>query len=154
MLDKPEAIFLNDRTDEKSLRVEGPLQSPKLCLRRTSLKLGVSDRSFRRMFKELDGFTYRTKIAQRLTETDERAHLQYCSRVLSMTYADPDFFSNIWFSDESHIHLNGYINRETTRFLELSYRNNCIVCGLRFGAPYPDTEYWALISSKMMRRTR
>ena len=34
-----------------------------------------------------------------------------------MTYADPDFFSNIWFSDESHIHLNGYINRQTTHFL-------------------------------------
>ena len=34
-----------------------------------------------------------------------------------MTCADPDFFSNIWFSDESHIHLNLYINRQTTRFL-------------------------------------
>ena len=35
-----------------------------------------------------------------------------------MTYAGPYFFSNIiWFSDESYIHLNGYINRRTTRFL-------------------------------------
>ena len=41
-----------------------------------------------------------------------------CSWVLSMTYADPDFFSNLWFSDESHIHLNGYINWQITRFLE------------------------------------
>ena len=69
------------------------------------------------MFKELGGFAYRIQVAQRVTETDERARLQYCSRVLSMTYADPDFFSNIWFSDESHIHLNGYINRQTTRFV-------------------------------------
>ena len=67
------------------------------------------------MFKELGGFTYRIQVAQCLTETDERAQLQYCSRVLSMTYADSDFFSNIWFSYESHIHLNG--NRQTTRFL-------------------------------------
>ena len=34
-----------------------------------------------------------------------------------MTYADPDFFSETWFSDESDIHLNGHINRQTTRFL-------------------------------------
>ena len=69
------------------------------------------------MFKELGGFAYFIQVAQHLTETDERARLQYCSRVLSMTYADPDFFSNIWFSDESHIHLNGYINQQTTHFL-------------------------------------
>ena len=48
---------------------------------------------------------------------DEWTWLQYCSQVLSMTYADPGFLSNMWFSDECHIHLNGYINRQTTRFL-------------------------------------
>ena len=26
-----------------------------------------------------------------------------------------------WFSDESHIHLNGYINRQTTHFLEFEW---------------------------------
>ena len=35
----------------------------------------------------------------------------------SITYADPDFFSNVSFSDESYIHLKGYINRQTTLFL-------------------------------------
>ena len=69
------------------------------------------------MFKELGRFTYRIQVAQCLTETDEWARLQYCSRVLSMSYADPDFFSNIWFSDERHICLNGYINRQTTHFI-------------------------------------
>ena len=70
------------------------------------------------MCKELGGFAYRIQTAQRLTETDERARSQYSSRVLSMTYAEPDFLSNIRFTDESHIHLlNGYINRETTHFL-------------------------------------
>ena len=93
------------------------LQSPKHSLRWTSLKLVVSDRSVRGMFKEVGRFAYRIQGAQYLTETDEQARLQYCSRVLSMTYADTDFFSNIWFLNESHIHLNGYINRETTRFL-------------------------------------
>ena len=73
-------------------------------------KLYMSDRSVRRLFKALGAFAFRIHVAQRLTETDERARLQYCSRMLSMTYADPDFFSNIRFSQENHIHLNGYIN--------------------------------------------
>ena len=77
----------------------------------------MNDRSIWRMFKELDGLAYRIQVAQCPTETDERARLQYCSQMLSMTYADQDFFSNIWFSDESHIDLNGYINQQTTRFL-------------------------------------
>ena len=38
------------------------------------------------MFKELGRFAYHIQVAQRLTEMDERARLQYCSRVLSMTY--------------------------------------------------------------------
>ena len=62
------------------------LRSPKRSLPRTSLKLGVSDWSVRRMYKELGGFAYRIQVAQRLTETDERAGLQYCSRVLSNIY--------------------------------------------------------------------
>ena len=73
-----------------------------------------------------------------------------------MSYSDPDIFGNIRLSAEIHIHLNAYINRQTTRFLgferpDVVVRNHCIVRGLRFGAPYPDTEYWVLISSRMMQ---
>ena len=80
------------------------LQSPNRSLRRTSLKLGVSDRSVQRMFKELGGFTYRIQVAQRLTEMDERARLQYCSRVLSMTYEQ-------------------CVRREGTHFEQMQYRH-------------------------------
>ncbi|KAJ4451856.1 hypothetical protein ANN_03334 [Periplaneta americana] len=103
-------------TNENHGLIQQVLQSPKRSPRRISLKLGSSDRSVRGMFKELGGFTYRIQVAQRLTERDERVRLQFCSRVLSMMYQDPDFFWNIGFSDESHIHLDGYINRQTTCF--------------------------------------
>ena len=117
------------------------LQSPQHSLRRTSLKLVVSGRSIRQMFKELGGFTYRIKVAQHLTEMDEQAGLQYCSRVLSMTCVDPGFFSNIWFSDESHNHLNGYINQQTTSFLGFKRHSTrvmiwCAVSGHRILGPY------------------
>ena len=54
------------------------LESPTRSLRRTSLTLGVSDRSIRRIFKELGGFAYRIHVAQHLTETDERATTAEC----------------------------------------------------------------------------
>ena len=60
-----------------------------------------------------------------------------------MTYVHPDFFSNIWFSDESHIHLDGYINRKAIRFLgfgqlDVVVQKPLIMRGLRFCAPYTD----------------
>ena len=116
-------------TNENHERLHLVLRSPKCSLQRTSLKLGVSDRSVRRMFKELGGFAPFSlrfflisviflifQVAQSLTETDERAWIQYCSRVSYTTYADPEIFCNIWFWDESHIH-HGYINWQTTHFL-------------------------------------
>jgi hypothetical protein len=36
---------------------------------------------------------------------------------LAMVYEDPDFLRNVWFSSENQILLDGYINRQTTRFL-------------------------------------
>ena len=63
---RPRTVITN-KINEQFQQV---LQSPKRGLRRTSVKLSVSDRSVRRMFKELGGFTYRIQVAQRLTETD------------------------------------------------------------------------------------
>ena len=80
---RPRIVTTNENHERLLQQV---LQSPKCSLRRTSLKLGVSDRSVRQMFKELGGFTYRIQVARRLTETDEQTRLQYCNRVLSMTY--------------------------------------------------------------------
>lgn len=102
------------------------LQSPRRSLRRTALKLNVSGTSVRRLFKDIGGFPFRIQIGQRLTEPDMRARMVYCGTFLAMVYEDPAFLNNVWFSDESHIHLNGYINRQTTRFLGFE-RPNVIV---------------------------
>lgn len=93
------------------------LQSPKRSLRRTALKLDISPTSLRRLFKDIGGFPYRIQVGQRLTEHDRHVRVEYCARFLAMVYEDPDFLFNVWFSDESHIHLDGFINRQTTRFL-------------------------------------
>ena len=79
----PRAVTTNKNHEQLLQQV---LQSPKHSLWRTLLKLGVSDRSVRQMFKELGRFAYCIQVAQRLIKTDEWVWLQYSSWVLSMTY--------------------------------------------------------------------
>ncbi|KAJ4444700.1 hypothetical protein ANN_06497 [Periplaneta americana] len=61
-------LFYKNRhvTNHVELEIQ-ELLSSKRSLRRTLLKLGLSDRSVRRMFKELGGFAYRSQVARRLT---------------------------------------------------------------------------------------
>ena len=83
------------------------IHSPQRSLVRTARKLNISETSTRRMFKSIGGFPYRIQKGQRLNVADKRAREIYCGRVLSLVYEDPVFLRNVWFSDESHIHLNG-----------------------------------------------
>ena len=93
------------------------LQSPNRNHRRASLKLNISITSLRRLFKDLGGFPYPIQVGQRLTEQDRHLRMECCVLFLAIVYEDPHFLSKVWFSDESHIHLDGFINRQTTRFL-------------------------------------
>lgn len=73
------------------------------------------------MFKSIGGYTCRIQIGRQMNVADKRAKQIYIGRVLSLVYADLYFLKNIWFSDESH--LDGYINRQTNRFLEFERRH-------------------------------
>ena len=62
-------------------------------------------------------FPFKIQIGQHLTRQDNKSRVVYCASVLAMVYEQPLFFSNVWFTDECHIHLNGFNNRQTNRFL-------------------------------------
>lgn len=105
-------------TNENHGRVlQQVLQSPKRSLMRASLKLNISNTSMRRMFKNIGGFPYRIQTGQPLNRINKLARVQYCASMLAICYEEPDFLSDVWFTDECHVHLNGYINKQTTRFL-------------------------------------
>uniref|UniRef100_A0A6P7G090 Uncharacterized protein LOC114336171 n=1 Tax=Diabrotica virgifera virgifera TaxID=50390 RepID=A0A6P7G090_DIAVI len=78
--------------------------------------MNLSETFTRRMFKKIGGFPYKIQIGQHLTRQDKKSRVVYCASVLAMVYEQPLFFS-VWFTDECHIHLNGFINRQTNRFL-------------------------------------
>ncbi|KAF2904142.1 hypothetical protein ILUMI_02031 [Ignelater luminosus] len=71
------------------------IQFPKRSLRRTAYKLNISETYTRRLFKSVGGYPCRIQIAQRTNVQEKFTVDEY----------------------ESHIHLNGYINRQTTRIL-------------------------------------
>lgn len=105
-------------TNENAERVlTQVVHSPQRSLVRTACKLNISETSTRRLFTSIGGYPYRIQVGQRLNAGNKHARAIYCGRILSLIYEDPEFLKNIWFSDESHVHLNGYINRQTTRFL-------------------------------------
>lgn len=66
---------------------------------------------------------YRFQFGQRLTEPDMLSRSMYCGTFLAIVYVDSDFLRYVWLSDESHIHLDGYINRQTTSFLYFDLPN-------------------------------
>ncbi|KAJ4425358.1 hypothetical protein ANN_27973 [Periplaneta americana] len=58
---RPVTVCTNDNHGRVLNQV---LQSPKQRLRRTSLKLNISNTSLRRLFKDFDGFPYRIQVGQ------------------------------------------------------------------------------------------
>lgn len=77
----------------------------------------VNDMCVRRIFKDLREYFYWIQLEQRFTEPDTCSRFVYCGTFSDMAYDDPDFLKNVWFYDESHLHLDGNINQQTTRFL-------------------------------------
>lgn len=66
------------------------------------------------MFKNIGPFAYKIQTGQRLNNRDKQARVAYRASVLVMVYNNPKFLSNVRFSDGSHIHLNGFVNEQTT----------------------------------------
>lgn len=93
------------------------LQNPKASQARTALQLDLKRTSFQRILKELGAFSYVIQVHQQLHPRDYRSRVEYCARILALQYENPEFLKNVWFSDEAHFHLSGYVNRRTNRFL-------------------------------------
>lgn len=59
-----------------------------------------------------------------------RVRIVCCASILAVVCDDTAFLSNVWISVGSRIHLNGFTNRQTSRFL-------------RFVPSAMIAEYWA-----------
>lgn len=93
------------------------LQSPQWSLWKIPLKLNCNQISARKMLKQI-GPRYRLDTVWEIVES----RIVYYN---SGKYSSR-FVSNVWFSDESHINLNGFINQQITRFICLEWPNTIV----------------------------
>lgn len=92
------------------------LENPSSSLRQISKQVGCSV-SFahnvcRRMMKL---YPYRVQLRHALKPDDQSHRVLFCQWVRDMVLADPNFLSKIFFSDEAHFWLNGYVNSQNYR---------------------------------------
>lgn len=73
-----------------------------------SLKMYNTCTCTRRMFMNIGKFACKIKTSHCLNNRTKQARTLYCTSRLLMVYDNSQFHSNVWFSDEIHIHLNAF----------------------------------------------
>jgi len=85
-------------------------------VRKLSNKTAIPKTSVHRILrKELKLFPYKVQLEQHLTKNAEILRKKFCEIMLEKIKIDPEFINNIWFTDESHFHLTGFVNKQTMR---------------------------------------
>jgi hypothetical protein len=62
--------------------------------------------------QELKLFPYKVLIGQKLSPNSEVKRKKFSEIMLEKIESDPRYLDNIWFTDESHFHLDGYVNKQ------------------------------------------
>lgn len=100
------------RSDDNILQVyESYLEDPTVSIRKRAAQLDLTSSTIQRiMRKDLALYPYRITKRHELLDRDYPVRVQLADWFLNKHNGDDDFLNNIWWSDESHVHLNGYVN--------------------------------------------
>ena len=92
-------------------------KSPKKSTRRGGPLASMSSTSFWRILRtELNLFPYKIQIKQRLSPENAAKRLEFADIILPMIFNEELDPKQVWFSDEAHFHLDGYVNKQNWRF--------------------------------------
>lgn len=99
--------------ENKERLMETLLSSPEKSksARRLSSHLHISDRTVRRMLKELKLRPYHPRLINSLMEDDPDRRLQFAEMWLAKLEAEPELEQNVLWTDEAKFHLSGSVNR-------------------------------------------
>ena len=104
------------RNDENREELERSLEeNPPVSTRRRSQQMGISRSSLQRMLHEMDMFPYKIQLVQQLQPQDYEQRLEYAMRLQDLVNGDPGFLQTLIMSDETHFHLNGFVNKQNCR---------------------------------------
>lgn len=107
-------------TDENIERVMiSVAENPRLSLRARSSILGIKKSTLQViMRKKLKFHPYKIQIAQDLQESDFELRKTYAEMMLSR-FRTATRMGNIFFSDEAHFHIGGYVNKQNFRYWDV-----------------------------------
>ena len=144
----------DERSDENILRVyESWMDDSEKSIRVRVRELQDLSRSTIQRILRLDLQLYPYLITRRhgLQPSDYPIRVQFADWFLAQHNLDDDFINNIWWTDESHIYLNGYVNTHKSQrhplgesapdccgtYPPIPGEGNCLVCHLFTWSPRP-----------------
>ncbi len=90
---------------------------PKTSIRMLSAQLNVPKSTIHRIVKlDLGLYPYKLQIKQSLIDYDCARRLEFAHWMLGWLERTPSLLDLIWFSDESHFHLDGHVNSQNCRY--------------------------------------
>ncbi|XP_011859621.1 PREDICTED: uncharacterized protein LOC105557087 [Vollenhovia emeryi] len=95
---------------------ESVAENPNVSYRHRFQQLNASGTTLRRILKDnLHLFLYKVQLTQRILPTDKQRRLDYRNNVIRMVESVPDFWKQIWMTDEAHFTLSGGVNKQNCR---------------------------------------
>jgi hypothetical protein len=105
------------RTEEAEQSARAILQEdPRVSISRLAQRLGVSwSTTYRIVRGDIGLFPYKIHILQQLTELNKENRLKFAVEFTEVLSERPRLLNDIWFTDECHFWMNGYVNKQNTR---------------------------------------
>lgn len=92
-------------------------ENPQVSLRRASQALEIPVTSLQRIVKtKIKLFPYKIQVFQELSPFDMQRRLDFSRQMIEMILNRSIETRRIWFSDEAHFWLTGYVNKQNCRF--------------------------------------
>lgn len=99
-------------------------ENPTNWLRRAAAVLEISVTSLRRILTEqLSLHPYKIQVVQPLTEQARMNRVNFANEILCLLDENQLDLDKIWFTDEAHFWLHGFVNKQNYRFWGQSYLN-------------------------------
>ena len=65
---------------------------------------------------ELDFFPYKIQLVQPISFNATAARVTFFNKILTQLKSNEIDLQKIWFTDEAHFHLEGYVNKQNMRY--------------------------------------
>jgi hypothetical protein len=92
-------------------------KSPRKSSRKGGAMTSMSHQSFWKILRtQLDLFPYKIQVQQRLSSENALKRFEFADVLLPMISDGKINPKHVWFSDEAHFHLDGYVNKQNWRF--------------------------------------